>query len=66
MPSCPRRQNASQGSLARPIAGGAFGKVAMINLPYIRERWGELFSLLEVAPQISDMHQVVVTLRRVG
>ena len=38
----------------------------MINLPYIRERWGELFSLLEVAPQISDMHQVVVTLRRVG
>lgn len=43
--------------------GGAYGD-AVINLPYIRERWGELFSVLDVAVQLDEPYQVVVTLRR--
>jgi SAM-dependent methyltransferase len=50
--------------LKGPFAeGGTFGK-AVINLPYIRERWGEMFSLLEVTLQVDDIYQVVVTLQR--
>ena len=36
----------------------------MITLPYIRERWSELFELLGVDILIDDLHQVVITLRR--
>ena len=37
---------------------------SVISLPYVRERWGELFELLNVGFLTGDMHQVVVTLRR--
>jgi SAM-dependent methyltransferase len=36
----------------------------VISLPYVRERWGELFELLDVALLAEDLHQVVLTLRR--
>ena len=36
----------------------------VITLPYIRERWSELFELLGVDILIDDLHQVVITLRR--
>ncbi|HMT04279.1 MAG: class I SAM-dependent methyltransferase [Solirubrobacterales bacterium] len=36
---------------------------AVIGLDYIREKW-DMFELLDVTPQASDMYQVVVTLRR--
>jgi SAM-dependent methyltransferase len=38
---------------------------AVITLPYVRERWGPLFELLEVDLLIGDLHQVMLTLRRV-
>jgi SAM-dependent methyltransferase len=37
---------------------------AVISLPYVRERWSELFDLLDVALLTEDLHQVVLTLRR--
>ena len=37
-----------------------------MNPSYMRERWGELFSLLDVTLQMDDIYQVVVTLRRRG
>ncbi len=37
---------------------------AVITLPYVRERWAPRFELLDVAPLIGDLHQVVLTLRR--
>jgi SAM-dependent methyltransferase len=37
---------------------------AVITLPYVRERWARDFELLDVSLVASDMHQVVVTLRR--
>jgi SAM-dependent methyltransferase len=37
---------------------------AVLNLPYVRDRWGEWFELLEVSLLLDDMHQVVLTLRR--
>ncbi|MEK6326328.1 MAG: class I SAM-dependent methyltransferase [Actinomycetota bacterium] len=46
-----------------PLERGTFGE-AVINLPYIRERWDHLFSLLEVTLQMDNIYQVVVTLRR--
>jgi len=45
--------------------GGAmdYGET-VISLPYVRERWSELFELLDVALITEDMHQVALTLRR--
>lgn len=40
-----------------------FGE-AVINLPYVRERWGGLFELLEISLMVDDIYQVVLTLRR--
>jgi hypothetical protein len=37
---------------------------AIITLPWIRERWAPRFELLDAAPLVGDLHQVVVTLRR--
>jgi SAM-dependent methyltransferase len=37
---------------------------AVISLPYIRDRWGELFELLDVKVLTEDMHHVLVTLRK--
>jgi SAM-dependent methyltransferase len=37
---------------------------AVISLPYVRQRWSELFELLDVALLTEDMHQVALTLRR--
>ena len=36
----------------------------VVNLPYVRERWGEWFELLDVSLMLDDVHQVVLTLRR--
>jgi SAM-dependent methyltransferase len=36
----------------------------VISLPYLRERWGELFELLEIDLLTSDLYQVMATLRR--
>jgi SAM-dependent methyltransferase len=36
----------------------------VITFPYIRERWSELFELLDVDVLISDLHQVLLTLRK--
>ena len=48
-----------------PPPGGedTFGE-AVVNLPYVRERWGELFELLDVSLMLDDIYQVVLTLRR--
>lgn len=45
--------------------GGAvpYGE-AVISVPYIRERWGELFELLDVHVASEDIYQVAITLRR--
>ncbi len=47
-------------------AGGemTYGET-VITLPYIRERWSSMFELLDVDVLIGDLHQVMVTLRRV-
>jgi SAM-dependent methyltransferase len=37
---------------------------AIITIPWIRERWAPRFELLDVAPLVGDLHQVMVTLRR--
>ncbi len=37
---------------------------AIITLPWIREHWAPRFELLDAAPLVGDLHQVVVTLRR--
>jgi len=36
----------------------------VVNLPYVRERWGEWFELVDVSLMLDDIHQVVLTLRR--
>ena len=36
----------------------------IITLPYVREKWGELFELLDVSVLTGDMYQVALTLRR--
>jgi hypothetical protein len=36
----------------------------VVNLAYVRERWGDLFELVEVSLLIEDIYQVVLTLRR--
>lgn len=48
----------------QPSGGEVTYGEAVINLPYVRERWGELFELLEVSLLLDDMYQVVLTLRR--
>lgn len=37
---------------------------SVISLPYVRERWADLFEVLDVSMLTGDMHQVAVTLRR--
>ncbi len=37
---------------------------AVITLPYIRERWSEMFELLEVDLLAGDLHQMMITLTR--
>jgi SAM-dependent methyltransferase len=37
----------------------------VVTLPYVRERWAPLFELLEVDFLVGDLHQVMLTLRRV-
>ena len=46
-------------------AGGdmSYGET-VITLSYIRETWSHAFELLDVAPQVGDLHQVILTLRR--
>lgn len=36
----------------------------VISLPYVRERWAELFELLDVSTIGNDLYQVALTLRR--
>jgi SAM-dependent methyltransferase len=36
----------------------------VVNLAYVRERWGELFELVEVSMLLEDIYQIVLTLRR--
>jgi SAM-dependent methyltransferase len=38
----------------------------VISLPYIEQRWAPLFELVDVSLLTEDMHQVVLTLRRIG
>ena len=47
-------------------AGGemTYGET-VITLPYVRERWSRWFELLHSDLLIGDLHQVVLTLRRV-
>ena len=37
---------------------------AVISLPYVRERWGDRFELLDVKVATEDMYQVALTLKR--
>lgn len=37
---------------------------AVISLPYVRERWSNLYELLDVSMLTGDMHQVALTLRK--
>lgn len=55
-----------------PTAGGhpqyeggemTYGE-AVISLPYVRERWSELYDLVDVMAPIEDIYQVAVTLRK--
>jgi SAM-dependent methyltransferase len=50
----------------QPSGGEVTFGEAVVNLPYVRERWGEMFELLEVGLLLEDIHQVVITLRRRG
>ena len=36
----------------------------VISIPYIRERWGDRFELVDLSLLTTDMYQVVATLRR--
>ncbi len=36
----------------------------VITLPYVRERWSEMFELVDTSVLVGDMYQVVLTLRR--
>jgi SAM-dependent methyltransferase len=37
---------------------------AVISLPYVRERWSDLFELVDVGISTEDLHQVPITLRK--
>lgn len=51
--------------VGQPLKVGTFGE-AVINLPYMRGRWSELFSLRDVSLQLDDMYQVIITLQHRG
>jgi hypothetical protein len=36
----------------------------VITLPYVRERWGDLFELVETDELAADPYQLMLTLRR--
>jgi SAM-dependent methyltransferase len=48
----------------QPSGGEVTFGEAVVNLPYVRERWGELFELVDVSLMLDDIYQVVLTLRR--
>jgi SAM-dependent methyltransferase len=48
----------------QPSGGKVTFGEAVVNMAYVRERWGELFELLEVSLMLDDIYQVVLTLRR--
>ena len=48
----------------QPSGGEVTFGEAVVNLPYVRERWGELFELLDISLLLDDIYQVVLTLRR--
>jgi SAM-dependent methyltransferase len=48
----------------QPSGGEVTFGEAVVSFPYVRDRWDELFDLLEVGLMLDDMHQVVLTLRR--
>jgi hypothetical protein len=37
---------------------------AVISLPWLRERWGDSFEMLDVKVATEDVYQVAVTLRK--
>ena len=37
---------------------------SVISLPYVRERWGELYDLIDVKVVTEDIYQVAITLRK--
>lgn len=58
--------------VAHPTGGGhpqydggemTYGE-SVISIPYVRERWGELFELLDVKVVTEDIYQVAITLKR--
>lgn len=48
----------------QPSGGEVTFGEAVVSFPYVRDRWDELFELLEVGLMLDDMHQVVLALRR--
>jgi SAM-dependent methyltransferase len=48
----------------QPSGGEVTFGEAVVNLPYVRERWGRLFELVDVSLMLDDIYQVVLTLRR--
>ena len=48
----------------QPSGGEVTFGEAVVNLPYVRERWGEVFDLVDVSLMVDDIYQVVLTLRR--
>jgi SAM-dependent methyltransferase len=48
----------------QPSGGEVTFGEAVVSFPYVRDRWNELFELLEVGLMLDDMHQVVLALRR--
>lgn len=50
-------------SAEAPAPGITYGET-VITLPYVRERWSEMFELLDVGLMVGDPHQVVLALRR--
>jgi SAM-dependent methyltransferase len=49
---------------AQPSGGEVTFGEAVINLPYVRQRWASLFELLEISLMVDDIYQVTLTLRR--
>ena len=37
---------------------------AVISVPYVRERWGDLFDLVDIHAFPEDIYQVAITLKR--
>ena len=36
----------------------------VITLPFLRERWGDLFEVLDADVLVGDLYQAMVTMRR--